>query len=190
MLWRALVWLATVVGLAVAALVALSLLGILHLYSTPSSSMEPTFRCARPGPGCSATEGDRVAVLDYLVTEPGRGDLIAFHTPPAALARCGVGVGVGGTFLKRIVGVPGDRVGEDAGRIVVNGEPLDEPYVPASERDARSFPAVAVTDGSYFVLGDNRSSSCDSRAWGLVPRDTIVGRVVAVYWPFRRIARR
>jgi len=84
MLWRALVWLATVVGLAVAALVALSLLGILHLYSTPSSSMEPTFRCARPGPGCSATEGDRVAVLDYLVTEPGRGDLIAFHTPPAA----------------------------------------------------------------------------------------------------------
>jgi signal peptidase I len=49
---------------------------------------------------------------------------------------------------------------------------------------------VAVTEGNYFVLGDNRSNSCDSRAWGLVPRDSIVGRVVAVYWPLRRIARR
>jgi signal peptidase I len=186
MLGRALVWLATLLGIAVGGLIVLSVLGLLHLYSTPSSSMEPTFRCARPGPGCSASQSDRVAVLDYLVTDPGRGDLIAFHTPPAALARCGAG----GTFLKRIVGVPGDRVGEDGGRVVVNGEPLDEPYVPASERDARSFPAVAVTEGNYFVLGDNRSNSCDSRAWGLVPRDSIVGRVVAVYWPFRRIARR
>ena len=186
MLGRALVWLATLLGVAVAVLIVLSLLGILHLYTTPSASMEPTFRCARPGPGCSASRSDRVAVLDYLVTEPARGDLIAFHTPPAALARCGAG----GTFLKRIVGIPGDRVGESAGRIVVNGEPLDEAYVPAAERDARSFPAVAVTDGNYFVLGDNRSSSCDSRTWGLVPRGSIIGRVVAVYWPFHRIARR
>jgi signal peptidase I len=186
MLGRALVWLATLIGLAVVAVVVLSVLGILHLYSTPSSSMEPTFRCARPGPGCSAAESDRVAVLEYVLTGPGRGDLIAFHTPPAAVTRCGAG----GTFLKRIVGVPGDRVGEAAGSIVVNGEPLDEPYVPAPARDSRSFPAVAVTGGHYFVLGDNRSSSCDSRAWGLVPRDSIVGRVVAVYWPFRRIARR
>jgi signal peptidase I len=186
MLGRAVIWLATLIGAAVVILIVLAALGVLHLYSTPSSSMEPTFRCARPGPGCSADESDRVAVLKYVIGKPGRGDLIAFHTPALATARCGAG----GTFLKRIVGVPGDRVGADQGTIVVNGERLDEPYVPAGERDARSFAAVAVTPGNYFVLGDNRSSSCDSRAWGLVPRSAIVGRVVAVYWPFRRIARR
>jgi signal peptidase I len=186
MLGRAFVWLATLIGTAVVIVVVLAVLGILHLYSTPSASMEPTFRCARPGPGCSASESDRVAVLKYVLGGPGRGDLIAFHTPRSAVTRCGAG----GIFLKRIIGVPGDRVGEDKGTIVVNGERLDEPYVPASERDSRSFAAVAVSDGDYFVLGDNRDSSCDSRSWGLVPRGSIVGRVVAVYWPWRRIARR
>ena len=186
MLRRAFIWLATLIGVAVVILVALSLLGILRLYSTPSSSMEPTLRCAKPGPGCSAGESDRVAVIKYVGFAPGRGDLIAFHTPALATARCGAS----GTFVKRIVAVPGDRVGEASGAIFVNGARVVEPYVPGDERDSRSFPAMAVTPGNYFVLGDNRSRSCDSRAWGLVPRDAIVGRVIGIYWPWRRIATR
>jgi len=183
MLGRAAVWLATLLGVAVGLLVVLAVLGILHLYSTPSASMEPTLVCARPGPGCTASENDRVAVLKYVGFAPGRGDLVAFHTPAAAVARCGAG----GTFVKRVVAVPGDRVGEAAGAIFVNGARVVEPYVPAAERDARSFSAIAVTPGNYFVLGDNRSSSCDSRAWGFVPRSAIVGKVVATYWPWHRI---
>ncbi len=166
MLGRALVWLATLLGFVVGLLVVLALFGILHLYSTPSASMEPTLLCARPGPGCSASENDRVAVLKYVGFAPGRGDLVAFHTPPSAVTRCGAG----GTFVKRIIGVPGDRVGEAAGAIFVNGARIIEPYVPAAERDSQSFSAIAVPPGSYYVVGDNRRSSCDSRAWGFVPR--------------------
>jgi signal peptidase I len=184
MLGRAVVWLATLIGFAVGFLVVLALLGILRLYSTPTSSMEPTLRCAKPGTGCSASESDRVAVFKYVGFAPGRGDLVAFRTPPAAVARCGAG----GTFVKRIVAVPGDRVGEASGAIFVNGARIIEPYVPAAERDSQSFSAVTVPSGSYFVVGDNRRSSCDSRAWGFVPRAAIVGRVVATYWPWHRIA--
>ena len=140
MLGRALVWLATLLGFAVGLLVVLALLGILHLYSTPSASMEPTLLCARPGPGCSASENDRVAVLKYVGFAPGRGDLVAFHTPRSAVRRCGAG----GTFVKRIIGVPGDRVREAAGAIFVNGARIVDPYVPAAERDSQSFSAIAV----------------------------------------------
>jgi signal peptidase I len=184
MIGRALVWLATLLGAAVGVIVVLALLGILHLYRTPSASMEPTLRCAKPGPGCTAGESDRVAVLKYLGFAPGRGDLVAFHTPRSAVTRCGAG----GVFIKRIVAVPGDRVGEAAGAVFVNGARIIEPYVPSSERDSQSFSALAVPSGSYFVLGDNRSSSCDSRAWGFVTRGAIVGRVVTTYWPWHRIA--
>ena len=128
MLGRALVWLATLLGFAVGLLVVLALFGILHLYSTPSASMEPTLLCARPGPGCSASENDRVAVLKYVGFAPGRGDLVAFHTPRSAVTRCGAG----GTFVKRIIGVPGDRVGEAAGAIFVNGARIIEPVRPCS----------------------------------------------------------
>jgi len=186
MLGRAVIWLATLIGLAVLILVVLGALGVLRLYSTPSASMEPTLKCAKPATGCTASESDRVAVIKYVGFAPGRGDLIAFHTPPLATARCGTG----GTFVKRIIGVPGDRVGEALGKVFVNGARIEDTYVPAAERDSRSFPAVAVTSGNYFVLGDNRSSSCDSRAWGLVPRDAIVGKVVGIYWPWHRIATR
>jgi signal peptidase I len=184
MLGRALVWLATLLGFIVGLLVVLALLGFLHLYSTPSASMEPTLLCARPGPGCTASENDRVAVLKYIGFAPGRGDLVAFHTPRSAVVRCGAG----GTFVKRIIAVPGDRVGEAAGSLFVNGARIVEPYVPAAERDSQSFKAIAVPQGSYYVVGDNRRSSCDSRAWGFVPRGSIVGRVVATYWPWHRIS--
>ena len=75
MLGRALVWLATLLGVVVGLLVVLALFGVLHLYSTPSASMEPTLLCARPGPGCTASENDRVAVFKYVGFAPGRGDL-------------------------------------------------------------------------------------------------------------------
>ena len=154
-------------------------------YSVPSSAMEPTLRCARPNPGCTGDEEDRVVVLRFWgPVEPERGDLVAFETPPAAAAKCGEG----GTFLvdehmlKRIVGLPGEAVVERDGAFVVDGRKLDEPWV-EEERRSTGTGSWNVPLGHYFVAGDNRVASCDSRVWGPVPRESLIGEVAAVYWP-------
>ena len=134
MLGRALIALATMVGALVALLAVLAALGVLHAYRIPSSSMEPTFHCARPGAGCQAAHGDRVVALKYVLGSPARGDIVAFTTPPLAAVRCGAG----GTFVKRIVGLPGDRWEERQGRVYLDGKPLAEPYVAAEDRDQQS----------------------------------------------------
>ena len=87
--------------------------------------------------------------------------------------------------VKRVIGLPGDVIEIDSGRVVRNGERLDEPYV--VHRDARTFDAVEVPSGSYYVLGDNRLVSSDSRHWGFVSDDHIIGRVWYSYWPIDRI---
>jgi signal peptidase I len=144
-------------------------------YRMPSSSMEPTFHCARPGIGCGAETEDRFVVL--RLGGWGRGDVVAFHTPPAATERCGVS----GTYVKRVIGLPGETVREAGGVISVNGKRLREPYV--AHRDSEFAQTWHVPRGSYFVLGDNRAESCDSRVWGAVPKANVVGRVFLVYWP-------
>ena len=100
-----------------------------------------------------------------------------------ALQACGAG----GTFVKRIIGLPGDTLIERNGQIFVNGKKLDEPYIPEDERDERNG-RWQVPLGSYFMIGDNRAQSCDSRQWGSVPRDDLIGPVFAVYWPPQRIS--
>jgi signal peptidase I len=110
-----------------------------------------------------------------------------FETPVAAEQRCGAG----GKFIKRIVGLPGEKleirlVRGDA-YVFINGRQLNEPYVEAARRQLGStFGPVRVPQGEYFVMGDNRAQSCDSREWGAVPRDNFIGPVVAVYWPINR----
>jgi signal peptidase I len=147
--------------------------GPVHTYRIPSSSMEPTLRCARPAAGCTAKQSDDVTVKP--ARRPlRRGDLVAFHTPPPAAERCGEG----GTYLKRVIGVPGDTLVYDGRVLKIDGKRVPEPYVkhPGGEAGVWKVPA-----GAYFVLGDNRAQSCDSRVWGPLPERNVIGVVTEIF---------
>ena len=105
----------------------------------------------------------------------GRGDVVVFHYP-RDLEK---------SYIKRVIGLPGDRIRIDSGQVYVNGKPLREPYVPADYRDDRSMDAMTIPAGSYFVMGDHRLISSDSRDFGPVRRPLIYGKAVFVYWPAR-----
>jgi signal peptidase I len=177
-------WVVTIV-VAVGAVLAIKA-WVVNPYRIPSSSMEPTLHCAEPQPGCLANYSDRVLAnrFIYHFRDPHRGDIVVFNTPPLALEKCGAG----GTFVKRIIGLPGDTVSERKGRVSINGRPVDEPYVPQSERNPQANGRWTVPQGAYFMMGDNRAQSCDSREWGSVPRSDLIGPVFAVYWPPQRIS--
>jgi signal peptidase I len=113
-----------------------------------------------------------VSRLAYKFGVPQRGDIIVFDFPgnPAD------------DYVKRVIGLPGDTVTIQAGQIFINGNRLEEPYLP----DERMLPTQGrwnVPDGSYFVLGDNRAHSSDSRRWGMLPEDAIIGKAWVSYWP-------
>jgi signal peptidase I len=93
------------------------------------------------------------------------------------------------SYIKRVIGLPGDTVYIDAGQVYVNGRPLTESYVPEDYRDRVSWEEHRIPPGEYFVLGDHRSSSSDSRTWGFVKREKIYGKAVFVYWPLKNIGR-
>jgi signal peptidase I len=179
-------WVLTIVG-AVAIVLAIKA-WIVNPYRIPSSSMEPTLHCERPGQGCEAGfSSDRVLAnrFIYHFTQPSRGDIVVFNTPPAAQERCGAG----GVFVKRIIGLPGDTWEQRNGFVYINGRKLEEPYIRPNRRDLNStYPARKIEPGDYFMMGDNRTSSCDSRVWGTVTRDQLIGEVFFVYWPPNRIS--
>ncbi len=91
------------------------------------------------------------------------------------------------SYIKRVIGVPGDTVEVRDGTVIINGQPLTENYVPADYRDHVSMARRVVPPDQYFVLGDHRISSNDSRNWGMVPRRYIYGKAVFVYWPLDRV---
>jgi signal peptidase I len=155
-------------------------------YRIPSSSMEPTLHCARPDPGCLAGHSDRVlaAPIVYRFRSPERADVVVFNAPAAAAQDCQEG----GTYVKRIIGLPGEVVSERNGFVFIDGKRLDEPYVKPRDRDSLTHTWPRVPEGSYFVLGDNRANSCDSRTFGPVPRSSLKGPVVATYWPLDRLS--
>jgi signal peptidase I len=159
---------------------------VVNPYRIPSSSMEPTLHCARPGAGCEARFSDRVLAdrLIYRFRDPHRGEIVVFSTPPLAKLRCGAG----GTFVKRVIGLPGETWEERNGTIYIDGKPLKEPYIKSDRRDFQTHPAVHIGPHQYFMMGDNRQSSCDSRVWGTVPRKNIIGEVFMTYWPPNRIS--
>lgn len=106
-----------------------------------------------------------------------RGDTVVFWFPEDPTK----------SYIKRVIGLPGDTIAVEDGYVIVNGKKLVENYVPAEYRDDRSYPARIVPENEYFVLGDHRVSSNDSRAWGFVPRNYIYGKAVFVFWPPERI---
>ena len=149
-------------------------LGVIRIHTVVSASMEPTLHCAN-GPGCQSLNSDRVIAssLPYLFDRPRRGDivLIALRQPKRA---CNASLAV-----KRIIALPGDIVAQIRGRVRVNGQALYEPYrADRADRSGlnRDFGPI-VSDG-FFVMGDNRERSCDSRRFGAVSRDEVVAKVL------------
>jgi signal peptidase I len=186
--WRTLLDWTVTVGAAIAVVLAFEA-EIAKPYRIPSSSMEPTLHCARPAEGCEAHFSDRViaCVICYRFESPSRGQIVVFHTPPAAARACHTG----GIYVKRLIGLPGDTIHEDgSSRLWVDGRRLAEPYVTRAARAADTGyrgRTWRVPSGEYFFLGDNRGDSCDSRSWGAVPRRNLVGPVIGRYWPLDRV---
>lgn len=188
--------LAAVLELVVIVALALALAegvqaAVVKPFRIPSASMEPTLKV-----------GQRVLVdrLIYDFRSPHRGDIVVFH-PPSRLT-CAVAVPAsepcprggphpsGEYFVKRVIGLPGERISIHNGHPVIDGRELsDEPYIaPCGSAQECNMPqAITVPAGHYFVMGDNRGNSDDSRFWGAVPAGWIIGPVFATYWPPDRI---
>jgi signal peptidase I len=161
--WAVVIGAAIVIAFVLRAFVA-------QTFYIPSDSMAPTLQ-----------RHDRVIVnkLSYRLHAVHRGDVVVFTTPP----------GVNETFkdlVKRVIALPSETVQGRDGRVVVNGKPLAEPYLRPGTRTA-DFPAFKVPADSYWVMGDNRSNSEDSRIFRAIPEDSIVGRVFVRIWPPKRI---
>jgi signal peptidase I len=181
-------WVVTIVG-AIAIVLGIKA-EVVNPYRIPSSSMEPTLHCARPAQGCESRFSDRVLAnrFIYRFREPQRGEVVVFDTPPKAKAECGAG----GTFVKRIIGLPGEtvqiRLRRGAGFVFIDGRRLEEPYIEQDRRDIGPEERFQVPADHYFVMGDNRAQSCDSRVWGAVPEGNLIGPVFLTYWPPNRIS--
>jgi signal peptidase I len=147
--------------------VAISLFVILFLYQpvkVEGTSMQPQL-----------ADQERIFLNKYAyrLGPIERGDVIVFRAPNHPDKN----------FIKRVIGLPGDRVEIVRGAVLLNGHPLPEPYLPARFRDQRSMSEVTVPAGNYFVMGDHRNLSRDSRDFGMVARYLISGKAVFAYWP-------
>jgi signal peptidase I len=122
---------------------------------------------------------DRIFVsrLIYRFADIRREDVVVFWYPKDRSK----------SFIKRVIGIPGDEVEIREGVLYVNGSRICEPYLSSEFQDYRSFPKAVVPSGQYFVLGDHRNSSNDSRQWGCVERNLIYGKAVFSYWPIARL---
>lgn len=186
---------AVIVALAIALALAIQA-WVVKPYQIPSESMEPTLDV-----------GQRVLVNRFLYDfgDPSINDIVVFHPPVGADGTgppCGVRSGdgepcpepteerSGQNFIKRIVAGPGDELSIRNGHPVVNGvEQTDEPFItPCGNGGACNMPkTITIPAGHYFMMGDNRGASDDSRFWGPVPKDWIIGKTFATYWPPDRI---
>lgn len=147
-------------------------------YEIPTPSMTPTIE-----------PGDRIIAnrLVYRFRDIERGDIVVFDPPPSATRTCGEAGGGNIPFVKRVVGLPGDRVEVRDGRTFVNGEEMIVEKARTPEYDKR-FPVVP--EDSLLVLGDNRNESCDSHQWTpdpFVPEENVIGQAEITYWPLSNI---
>jgi signal peptidase I len=191
----ALIELVVIVALAIG-LALLIQAFVVKPYQIPSESMEPTLDV-----------GQRVLVdrVSYRFSDPAVGDIVVFHPPIGAVGsgpECGVEQRPPGevcprpvdqeadtNFIKRIVAGPGDRLSIRDGHPVVNGVMAKEDFIePCQDGGSCNFPkTIKVPQNEYFMMGDNRSHSDDSRFWGPVPRDWIIGEAFFTYWPPGRV---
>jgi len=184
---------------------------LVQAFFIPSGSMEPTLH------GCTGCPGDRVLVskIPYYFHDPEPGDIVVFRGPdswapefqatepgnPVESALLWLGRAIGTAppdekdFVKRVVATGGQTVEccDEQGRVLVDGQPLDEPYIEFDYPvDARSFSAVTVPEGRLWVMGDNRSGSADSRShvddgnFGTIPVENVIGKASVIVWPFSR----
>lgn len=185
-------------GLKTIALSAVLALGIRTFVAEaryiPSGSMLPTLQI-----------NDKLIVdkVSYRFNDPKRGDIVVFIPPDQASICLGYNPPnqPDGTlpnpatpkpeepkpkdaFIKRVIGLPGDRVEVKQGQVYINGEALQEKYI--EDEPQYQLPQVKVPDNSYLVLGDNRNNSCDSHYWGFVERKNIIGRAIVRFWPLNR----
>ena len=126
-------------------------------------------------PGLQSDQYVLVNKMAYLFHAPERGDVIVFHFP----------LDTSKDFIKRVIGLPGDTISYTSTTVQVNGVVLNEPYISEKANPLGKNPFV-VPPNEYFVMGDNRPASDDSRDWGYVPKDYIVGKAVMVYWPLNK----
>lgn len=151
--------------------ISISLFIILFVYQpvkVEGGSMEP---------GLQDQERIFINKLAYRLGDIERGDIIVFHYPRDPRK----------SFIKRVIGLPGDRVRVFDGHVYLNGHLMQEPYVPEDFLDSRAYPEVKVPPDSYYVLGDHRSMSNDSRDIGPVARSYIYGKAVFSYWPMDKV---
>ncbi|HEY2044346.1 MAG TPA: signal peptidase I [Jatrophihabitans sp.] len=168
----------SVVRIAVVVILVLLLrLFVLASFYIPSGSMEPTLH------GCDGCNDDMVVVdkLSYRFGKVSRDDVVVFDRPPNVPAE-------DKELIKRVIGLPGDVVSAHGGRVYVGDKALVEPYVNASCHGTTDFGPVTVPAGRYFMMGDNRCISLDSRMFGTVPKSSIVGRAFAIVWPVKRLS--
>ena len=169
-LWGALSWAR---DLAFSILIAVILIVFIYQpVKVEGTSMMPTL-----------TDQERIFInkftYHYGLGQIQRGDMVVFWYP----------LDTSKSYIKRIIGIPGDTVQIDEGDVYVNSNRLEEDYVPEVNRDHVSWGPKQVPPDSYFVLGDHRNSSNDSRTWGFVDRKYIYGKAVFVYWPLDKMGR-
>ena len=139
----------------------------------PSDSMLPTLET-----------GDRLVVekVSYRFSSPKFGDIVVFQPPPELQRR---GYSQDQAFIKRIIGTPGDTLKIDNGKVYLNGNILQENYI--KEPPLQAFQLVRVPQNQYFMMGDNRNDSNDSRYWGFLPKKNMIGKATFRFWPLDRI---
>jgi signal peptidase I len=144
--------------------------------------MEPTLHCAR-GPGCRSLKPEYVVVnhFAYTFAQPRRGDVVIV-TLKGAVRPCKSNK----PLVKRIIALPGDRLQQRGRTLYLNNRQLHERYVPGDGQSDRPLSPVTLDQGKFYVLGDNRRTSCDSRDFGPITSEEISGRVELVYSPLLR----
>jgi signal peptidase I len=154
----------TVISAGIIAFIIITFIG--QVTVVRGASMEPTLH-----------DNERLIAnkISYRFETPERSEIIIFRPP----------LGIKRNYIKRIIGIPGDKIEIAKGEIYLNDKKLEEPYV--KNRSYENMPPTIVPDNSFFVLGDNRPNSSDSRYWGFVPRKNVVGRAWVVFWPLNRI---
>ncbi|MFZ5596298.1 MAG: signal peptidase I [Bacillota bacterium] len=155
-----------ILGIAMLALI-LSMVFVFRFFYVPTGSMEPTLKA-----------NDRIVVnmMGYKYREPRRGDIVVFKYP----------LNKNRDYVKRLIGMPGEEVEIKNSKVFINGKELKEDYLPPGVQ-CRNYGPVTVPENNYLMLGDNRANSEDSRMWGTLPRELVMGKAVMIFWPRDRI---